>query len=282
MNEQLKEVLEKINRQHDYYDWDFGPGWGAATSCPYRTRRYLSKEASDAIVSEVKSILKTWEKKLRKIPAKQRMLDKYGYELCPELNNGGTWKFKTVGNEECMLRTVTVPSTVSYWDRDVHVTREVRMAVYVQPIFVDFNRGKHSVKTFSPDKPGSWKLEWTWAKQPDFGTCGRSFVNEVAGNCNSRLFWDKELNQFYVIYETKVSTDPIPPEMRKTNWARSRKHKEFMQKCRELQKKLLNAGIEIVRIIQDGYTHVPWAGCRNAYVECVWPGEIGKVSLAES
>ena len=281
MNEQLKEVLEKINRQHDHYDWDFGPGWGAAKSCPYRTRRYLSKEASDAIVSEVNGILKAWEKKLKKIPAKQRMLDKYGYELCPELDNGGTWKFNKVGNEECMLRTVTVPVEVFYWEKDARVRREFRMAIYVQPIFVDFNRGKYSVKTFSPDKPGSWKLEWTWAKYPDF-LGDRSFAQDVAGKCDGRIYWDKETGRFYMRYETFISTDPIPPEMRKKNWARGRKHKEFMQKCRELQKKLLNAGIEIVRIVQDGYSHVPWAGCRDAYVECVWPGEIGKVSLAES
>jgi len=264
MSKLSKEVSQELKRQHER-DWNNGPGWGAAISVPYKTRRYFSKEDSQKIIEQAAIIIKNWEKKLKKVPAKQRFLEwcrPFGDKLIPELTGGTEQHFADLGNDECRIEGVSVPYKVC---GDL-TEKSGRWAIYVLPFHLQL-WGKWCVKVQSTE-PAKLKLKLNCASRETWHWCD----SEPYG-FNDGVYWDKDREQFYCLYEIKAKSTPIPERERKRAWPRGKKHKEFKDACKALQEKLMSVGV-IINGVKN-------AGSYEAYVDCIHPGDVTDAMITE-
>lgn len=254
-----KDLANELKRRHEQ-DWDYGPGWGAATCTTYKTRRYFSKELSQRIISEAARLHAIWKAKLNKIPASKRyaMVESSifwkSWDIIPELKRACHYDFDRGGNAECRIEGVAVPGNEP----------EKPLAIYVQCLTQTLKKykGNYTIKPVSDDPA---KLCLKIARRD-----ADTFITWPSGNfgrLKQEIFWDPECEQFYCLYETNVSTKEIPESARRRNWARKRKHNEFFGLIKDLQKTLLEAGIQIVGLERDRWNDVTG-------IKCIYPTEI--------
>lgn len=231
MNKLSKEIKTELDKLHDL-DYERG-SWGAAVSTPYRVKKWLSKELSDRLLA---AALAEWDKAkavFDSIPASKRMTSYHS--LCAELS---AWEFHGA------------PLPVKVEGRTVYAA------------FTDYEQRKNGRR-----------VAYICERDP---VCFRFFMNGNTTGYPSystamryMVYWDYKAQRFYAYEWLRASTQPIPDEKLRRNWARKSKEREFMNECKKLQTKLLKAGIEIKSLVKDGGR---WHD--DVYVDCYDAREI--------
>lgn len=81
-----------------------------------------------------------------------------------------------------------------------------------------------------------------------------------------QICWDTERQLYYVLEWERASTQPVPEDRRRRNWARAGKKREFLGECASLRERLAAAGVEIKGVVRDGGTFH-----NKTYIDCAAP-----------
>lgn len=247
MTKLSKEIKESLRARH-VRDYENG-SWGAATSAPYRVKKRLSKSLSDRLLADAYAEYDRAKAVFDSIPASKRVVHN-ATMLCDELR-----RWYRIGCQAALP------------------TRVEDHAVYLACV----------EQTCYKNTCCRYKAE----------LCARdvgAFCLVVNGNDSGypsynrlmrwMIYWDAENQRFYRLEWKRASTGSIPSPARRRNWARKGKQKEFLKECEKLQAKLLEEGIEIISLVEDGGR---WHD--DVYVDCFDPAEIrdpaGEFNAAE-
>ena len=228
-----KQLKQKLDVRH-LKDYENG-GWGAATSAPYRVKKWLSKELSDRLLAAAYAEWDRAKAAFDAIPASKRTNG--WHSLCKELVK---WQTYTDG--------VALPVKV-----EGH-------AVHVKFIDCERRRNGRYVAVICARDAGSFYFDMT---------CNTTGAPRYDRQMNYMVYWDENTRRFYALEWRRASTAPIPENKRRRNWCRKGKQKEFLKECEKLQAKLLEEGIEIASLVEDGGR---WHD--QVYVDCHDPAEI--------
>lgn len=197
--------LEEMARD-DFYG---GPGWGAAESRAIRVKQYLTKELTEKILAKQEEVRQYWKAKLDAIP-KSKRFDCYG-DLVAELHDGDVWLFRDRKENEVfkvadnMLYTGAIKTgrfpNGRYWAEIVKDAAEMP---------IDFG---YYVNT-------GWGYRSTYSQD------------------HLKLYWDAEKQLYYLVTFRRSSTEAIPENKRKRNWARSTKRNEFVRKFMSMAREI--------------------------------------------
>ena len=211
---------------------------GAATSWPYRVKRYLSKELSDKIRAEVQAKCDEWIAKLESVKPSKRIS---GISWCDELRPQWCVVDKYKENE--------IPTQV------------LGHKIYVK-ILNDYckRNGQHGIKPM--EKP---VLEisryFNSPKDRDWHNIGEQL--------NFEICWSEEKQLYFVAEYHRAESGTVDTSRR--NWARKQARKTFMNKVAQLEDRLTNDEVQIGEMKETDSTLGWRCGLESQYVDCTGP-----------
>ena len=231
----------KAIRTAQTYKWYLGDR-GGAISYPYCVKRYLSKELSDQVASEIQDQIDKWTKILDSVPASKRCNQSYGGMWHDTLQpQNGIDEVETAIPIEILGHRIFVKVLESY--RKGNGQYGVR--VMAKP-YATFGYYVNSYHTYS------------WHSEP---------------RLNFELKFDEEKGLYFVNEYQRVKTEPI--EITRKNWPRATMRKLFMAKVTELEESLLNSGITINKLCDTMCNRGNIRGLEEFFIDCTGPEIVG-------
>ena len=212
---------------------------GAATSWPYRVKRYLSKELSDKIRAEVQAKCDEWIAKLESIKPSKRI--GVFCHWCKELDP--QW------------------CGVDSHEENAIQTKVLGHKVYVK--ILDTYRKKNGQSGIKPmEKP---KLEISrYFNSPHDGDW-----HHVGEQLNFEICWSEDKQLYFVAEYHRAESRTVDTSRR--NWARKQARKTFMNEVLKLEDSLTKAGFQIGEL-KDTDKTIGWKnGLESKYVDCTGP-----------
>ena len=212
---------------------------GAATSWPYRVKRYLSKELSDKIRAEVQAKCDEWIAKLESIKPSKRI--GACYHWCKELDP--QW------------------CGVDSHEENAIQTKVLGHKVYVK--ILDTYRKKNGQSGIKPmEKP---VLEISrYFNSPHDGDW-----HHIGEQLNFEIRWSEEKQLYFIAEYHRAESGTVDTSRR--NWARKQARKTFMNEVLKLEDSLTKAGFQIGEL-KDTDKTIGWKnGLESKYVDCTGP-----------
>ena len=212
---------------------------GAATSWPYRVKRYLSKEFSDKIRAEVQAKCDEWIAKLESVKPSKRI--GACYHWCKELDP-----------QRC---------GVDSHEENAIPTKVLGHKIYVK--ILDTYRKKNGQSGIKPmEKP---VLEISrYVNSPHDGDW-----HHTGEQLNFEIRWSEEKQLYFVAEYHRAESGKVDTSRR--NWGRTRAKKNFMNEVVKLEDSLTKAGFQIGEL-KDTDKTIGWKhGLENKFVDCTGP-----------
>lgn len=216
----------------------YGGYAGAATSWPYRVKRYLSKELSDKIRAEVQAKCDEWIAKLESVkPSKRISRISWCDELRPQ------W------------------CCVDSYESNAIPTQVLGHKIYVKILDTYHKKnGQHGIKPM--EKP---VLEISrYVNSPHDGDW-----HHIGEQLNFEIRWSEEKQLYFIAEYHRAKSEKV--DISRRNWGRTRARKTFMNEIAKLEDKLIAEGVQIgeMKITRD---ELGWKyGLENEYVDCTGP-----------
>ena len=228
ISRELKNEIESLHRA----DYDCG-SWGEATSTPYRVKTYLTPAQSERIKAAYEALRGRIEAKLAEVPRSQQEGRNYRFEYADLLCDSPDAMNLLAGETLC-----------GWW----------LCARTLNHIKFRNGRGHYELR---PYNLGDVTID---------GSANRLGYLSYNNFMRLQIYWDAERQLYYVLEWERASTQPVSEDRRCRNWARAGKECEFLGECASLRERLVAAGVEIVRIVQDGG---PFHD--KTYIDCAAP-----------
>ena len=211
---------------------------GAATSWPYRVKRYLSKEFSDKIRSEVQAKCDEWSAKLDSIKPSKRIS---GISWCKELK------------PQCCC--------VDSYEENAIPTKVLGHKIYIK--ILDAYRKRNG-------QLGIWVMEKPALEiSRYFNSPKDSDWHNIGEQLNFEICWSEEKQLYFIVEYHRAQTGEVDTSRR--NWARKQARKTFMNEVVKLEDSLTKAGFQIGELKDTGKT-IGWRhGLENMFVDCTGP-----------
>lgn len=222
-----------------WYDGDRG----GAISYPYCVKRYLSKELSDKVATEIQNEIDKWTKILDSVPASKRCNKSYG----------GMWHNDLYPQDGIDKAETAIPTEI------------LGHKIYVK-VLESYRKGNGQYGVRVMDKPYA-----------TFGYYVNSYlINPNNWHRNKRLNFelkfDEEKGLYFVNEYQRVKTEPI--EITRRNWPRATMRKLFMTKVREFEDNLINSGITINKLCEVNNV-LGKPGLEHCFIDCTGPEIVG-------
>lgn len=214
---------------------------GAATSWPYRVKRYLSKELSDKIRAEVQAKCDEWIAKLDSIKPSKRILRGCCGNWCKELDP--QW---------CCIDS---------YEANAIPTKVLGHTIYVK--ILDSYRKKNGQSGIKPmEKP---VLEISrYVNSPHDGDW-----HHIGEQLNFEIRWSEEKQLYFIAEYHRAKSGTVDTSRR--NWGRTRARKIFMAEVVKLEDSLTKAGFQIGELKNTDAT-IGWRhGLESNFVACTGP-----------
>ena len=211
---------------------------GAATSWPYRVKRYLSKELSDKIHAEVQAKCDEWIAKLESVKPSKRIS---GFSWCDELHP--QW------------------ICVDSFEQNAIPTQVLGRKIYVKILDSYYKKnGQHGIKPI--EKPVLTISRYVNSpKGGDWHTMGDQL--------NFEICWSEEKQQYFIAEYHRAKSETV--DISRRNWGRTRARKTFMNEVAKLEDNLIAEGVQIGEM-KDTYTELGWKhGLENKFIDCAGP-----------
>lgn len=211
---------------------------GAATSWPYRVKRYLSKELSDKIHAEVQAKCDEWVAKLESVkPSKRISGISWCDELMPQYCNVDSYEQNAIPTQ-VLGHKIYVKILDSYYKKNGHRgIKPIEKPVLTISRYVNSPKG------------GDW--------------------HTIGDQLNFEIYWSEEKQLYFVAEYYRAKSKKVDTSRR--NWGRTRARKTFMNEVMKLEDNLTNAGVQIGKIkithVEFGWKH----GLENMFVDCTGP-----------
>ena len=228
LSRELKNEIESLHLN----DYDRG-SWGAATSTPYRVKTYLTPAQSERIKAAYEALRGRVEAKLAETPKSKQEERSHHFEyadfLCDSPDAMNLLTGETLRGWRLCARTLN---------------------------HISFRNGR-----------GHYELRpYSLSDVTVDGYANRRGYPSYSSLMHLQLYWDAERQLYYVLEWERASTQPVPEDRRRRNWARAGKKREFLGECASLRERLVAAGVEIARVVRDG------GQFRNeTYIDCAAP-----------
>ena len=211
---------------------------GAATSWPYRVKRYLSKELSDKIRAEVQAKCDEWIAKLESVKPSKRIS---GISWCDELHP-----------QHCC---------VDSYEQNAIPTQVLGHKIYVK--ILDSYCKKNGQRGIKPmEKP---VLEISrYVNSPHDGDW-----HNIGELLNFEICWSEEKQLYFVAEYHRAESGTV--DISRRNWGRTRARKTFMNEVVKLEDSLVKDGVQISEL-KDTNETIGWKhGLEDKYVDCTGP-----------
>ena len=211
---------------------------GAATSWPYRVKRYLSKELSDKIRAEVQAKCDEWIAKLESVKPSKRIS---GFSWCDELHP--QW------------------ICVDSFEQNAIPTQVLGRKIYVKILDSYYKKnGQRGIKPI--EKPVLTISRYVNSpKGGDWHTMGDQL--------NFEICWSEEKQQYFIVEYHRAESGKV--DISRRNWGRTRARKTFMNEVAKLEDNLIAEGVQIGEM-KDTYTELGWKhGLENKFIDCAGP-----------
>lgn len=203
----------KAVREAQESKWFSGYG-GAATSWPYRVKRYLSKELSDKIRAEVQAKCDEWIAKLETIHPLRRL---NGFDWCDELNPQCCW--------------------IDRYEENAIPTEVLGHKIYVK--ILTAGRMENSCRKIGIKAMKNPKLEIGRISDGPNGIDGVVDGEHI----NFAIGWCEEKQRFFVAEYHSIQTERVEITSRYT-W-KAKALENFMNKIAQLEDHLIEEGVQI-------------------------------------
>ena len=214
---------------------------GAATSWPYRVKRYLSKEFSDKIRAEVQAKCDEWIAKLESIKPSKRIANSCCGNWCNELNP--QW------------------CCVDSYEENAIPTKVLGHKIYVK-ILDSYRKRNGQLGIWVMEKP---VLEISrYVNSPHDGDW-----HHIGEQLNFEICWSEEKQLYFIAEYHRAKSGTVDTSRR--NWARKQACKTFMNEVVKLEDSLTKAGFQIGEL-KDTDKTIGWKnGLESKYVDCTGP-----------
>ena len=211
---------------------------GAATSWPYRVKRYLSKELSDKIRSEVQAKCDEWVAKLKSVKPSKRIS---GISWCDELRP-----------QYC---------GVDSYEQNAIPTQVLGHKIYIKILDSYYKKNGH--RGIKPIEKPVLTIS-RYVNSPHDGDW-----HHIGDQLNFEICWSEEKQLYFVAEYHRAKSGKV--DVSRRNWGRTRARKTFMNEVMNLEDSLTNAGVQIGKIkvthVEFGWKH----GLENMFVDCTGP-----------
>lgn len=197
---------------------------GAATSWPYRVKRYLSKEFSDKIRAEVQAKCDEWLAKLESVKPSKRIS---GISWCDELRP-----------QYC---------NVDSYEQNVIPTQVLGHKIYIK--ILDSYYKKNGQRGIKPIEKPVLTIS-RYVNSPKGGNW--RYIGE---QLNFEIRWSEEKQLYFIAEYHRAESRKVDTSRR--NWARTCARKTFMNEVVKLEDSLTNTGVQIGEL-KDTYTELGW------------------------
>ena len=230
----------KAVRQAQESKW-FNGYAGAATSWPYRVKRYLSKELSDKIRAEVQAKCDEWIAKLESIKPSKRIIGPGSSNWCAALDP--QW-LCVDSHEENAIPTKVCGHTI-----------------YVK-ILDSYRKGNGQSGIKPMEKP---VLEISrYFNSPHDGDW-----HHIGEQLNFEIRWSEEKQLYFIAEYYRTSTPPV--KIDRKMWGRTRCRKNYMREVALLEDRLIKDGIQIGEL-KNTDAAIGWRrGLESKFVSCEGP-----------
>ena len=212
---------------------------GAATSWPYRVKRYLSNELSDKIRAEVQAKCDEWVAKLESVKPSKRfeLYSNWCKELYPQY---------------CFID--------SYKENEIQ-TQVLGHKVYVK--ILDTYRKKNGQFGIKPMEKPKLEISRFFNSSKDGDWC------DIGNQLNFEICWSEEKQLYFIAEYHRAESGTVDTSRR--NWARKQARKTFMNEVLKLEDSLTKAGFQIGEL-KDTDKTIGWKnGLESKYVDCTGP-----------
>ena len=211
---------------------------GAATSWPYRVKRYLSKELSDKIRAEVQAKCDEWIAKLESVKPSKRIS---GFSWCDELHP--QW------------------ICVDSFEQNAIPTQVLGHKIYVK--ILDSYYKKNGQRGIKPIEKPVLTIS-RYVNSPKGGNW-HTFGDQL----NFEIRWSEEKQLYFVAEYHRAQTEKV--DISRRNWGRTRARKIFMNEVTQLEDRLTNAGFQIGEL-KETNTVFGWKrGLECKFIDCTGP-----------
>ena len=212
---------------------------GAATSWPYRVKRYLSKELSEKIRTEVQVKCAEWIEKLESIKPSKRLIGHFTW--CKELNP-----------QHCC---------VDSYEENAIPTQVLGHKIYVG-ILDSYHKKNGQIGIKPMEKPVL--VISRYFNSPHDGDW-----HHIGEQLNFEIRWSEEKQLYFVAEYHRAKSGTVDTSRR--NWGRARARKTFMNEVVKLEDSLTKAGFQIGELQVTDAT-IGWRhGLENKFVACTGP-----------
>ena len=212
---------------------------GAAKSWPYRVKRYLSKELSDKIRSEVQAKCDEWIAKLESVKPSKRFETHSNW--CKELHP--QW------------------CCVDSYEENAIPTQILGHKIYVKILDSYYKKNGH--RGIKPIEKPVLTIS-RYANSPHDGDW-----HHIGDQLNFEICWSEEKQLYFVAEYHRAKSGKV--DVSRRNWGRTRARKTFMNEVMKLEDSLTNAGVQIGKIkvthVEFGWKH----GLENMFIDCTGP-----------
>ena len=214
---------------------------GAATSWPYRVKRYLSKELSDKIHAEVQAKCDEWIAKLESIKPSKRIRKGTCGNWCQELDH--QW------------------ICVDSYEENAIPTQVLGHKIYVKILNSYCKKnGQRGIKPM--EKP---KLVISrYFNSPHDGDW-----HNIGEQLNFEIRWSEEKQLYFVAEYHRAKSESVDTSRR--NWGRTRARKTFMNEVALLEDRLIKDGVQIGELKNTDATIGGRPGLESKFVACTGP-----------
>ena len=214
---------------------------GAATSWPYRVKRYLSKELSDKIRAEVQAKCDEWIAKLESIKPSKRLSRGSCGNWCKELDH--QW--------------VCVDS----YEENAIPTQVLGHKIYIK--ILDSYRKKNGQSGIKPMEKPVLVIS-RYFNSPNDGDW-----HNIGEQLNFEIRWSEEKQLYFIAEYHRAQSGTVDTSRR--NWGRTRARKTFMNEVVKLEDRLTKEGIQIGELKVTDAT-IGWRrGLEKKFVACTGP-----------
>ena len=214
---------------------------GAVKSWPYRVKRYLSKELSDKIRSEVQAKCDEWIAKLEAIHPSRRL---NGFDWCDELNPQCCW--------------------VDRYEENAIPTEVLGHKIYVK--ILTAGRTENSCRRIGIKAMKNPKLEISRISDGPSGVDGVVDGEHI----NFAIGWCEEKQRFFVAEYHSIQTESVEITSRYT-W-KAKALENFMNKIARLEDHLTKEGVQIGELKKtDIWIDANPGRLKWQYVDCAGP-----------
>ena len=230
----------KAVRQAQESKWFDGYA-GAATSWPYRVKRYLSKELSEKIRAEVQAKCAEWIEKLDSIKPSKRLSRGTCGNWCKELDH--QW------------------ICVDSYEENAIPTQVLGHKIYVK-ILDSYRKGNGQSGIKPMEKPVLTISRYY--NSPHDGDW-----HNIGEQLNFEIRWSEEKQLYFIAEYHRAKSGTVDTSRR--NWGRTRARKTFMAEVVKLEDRLTKDGIQIGEL-KDTDATIGWRrGLENKFVACMGP-----------